>query len=243
VRTLTAAQYRATIDTQRELVRKGWHPAEAGLIVRRAVDRIDRKGCCGGCRGGGPCGDGLGIQQTRSLRRDLDPSIAPRPVIAGEQCVRIQEIPGNETTMYQQLDDYRSRGWNVMELETTKGWPSVRVFWACPPGRVPMESQGQVLASQAWGGPLRPGLGAEMVPTGPVAIRTGETVDDRTPPSILANVAAAGDDPTVAAARSAVSKWSWLIPVGGLLMSAKRKVSAWRSSPTDAALVKLRRPR
>ena len=69
-------------------------------------------------------------------------------MIAGEQCIRIQEIPGNETTMYQQLDDYRNRGWNVMEIEMTKGWPSVRVFWVCPPGRTPLEAQGQVLQAE-----------------------------------------------------------------------------------------------
>lgn len=146
--TLTAEQYRASIDTQRELVERGWHPAIAGKLVRRAVDRVL-------CVPPWKRADaGLGVQQTRSLRRDLDPTIAPRQVISGEQCVRIAEIPGNETAMYQQLDDYRNRGWNVMEIEATKGWPSVRVFWACPSGRVPMESQGQVLASQPWGAPL-----------------------------------------------------------------------------------------
>jgi hypothetical protein len=90
----------------------------------------------------------------RSLRRDLDPTIKPRPIVGGEQCVRIQETPGNETALYRQLDDYRSRGWNVMEIESTKGWPSVQVYWACPPGRVPMESQGQVLTSKPYGAPL-----------------------------------------------------------------------------------------
>lgn len=260
---LTAEQYRAAIDTQRELVLKGWHPAEAGAIVRRALARV--RTCCGSCRNGGSCDGGLGkVHQTRSLRRDLDPTIAPRPVIAGEQCIRIQEIPGSETALYSRLDDYRNRGWNVMEIEATKGFPSVRVFWACPPGRVPMESQGQILASEAWGGPIRPGLGisevkspttytegtvkqplahVNLIPSGPVAILTGETVVDKAPSSILANVSSAGDDPTVAAARSAVSKWSWLIPVGGLIMSAKRKISDLRSTPTSAAIVKVRRPR
>jgi hypothetical protein len=56
--------------------------------------------------------------------------------------------------MYKQLEDYRNRGWNVMEVSRTRGFPSVAVYWACPPGRVPMEAQGQVLASQPWGSPL-----------------------------------------------------------------------------------------
>jgi hypothetical protein len=55
-------------------------------------------------------------------------------------------------------------------------------------------------------------------------------------PDVLAQINAAGDDPAVVAARGAVSKWSWLIPVGGLLMSLKRKVSEWRT-PTSAAIV------
>ena len=37
---LTAEQYRASIDTQRTLVERGWHPAVAGKLVRRAVDRV-----------------------------------------------------------------------------------------------------------------------------------------------------------------------------------------------------------
>ena len=62
------------------------------------------------------------------------------------------------------------------------------------------------------------------------------------PPSILADISSAGDDPAVAAARGAVSKWSWLLPVGGLLMSFKRKVSEWRT-PTSSAVVRMGRHR
>jgi hypothetical protein len=157
MRPLTIGQWQTALGVQEMLVENGVHPSIAGKLVRRAVDRAvvpgdslgcNGKDCCGTCRGG------LGIQQTRSLRRDLDPTIKPRPVISGEQCVRIAETPGNETALYSQLDDYRNRGWNVMEIEPTNGFPSVRVFWACPPGRVPMESQSQVLASQPWGAPL-----------------------------------------------------------------------------------------
>jgi hypothetical protein len=131
------------IDAQRDLVIIGWHPSIAGKLVLRAANRLIRAR-----------ESGLGIQQTRSLRRDLDPTIAPRQIISGEQCVRIQEIPGDETGLYQRLEDYRNRGYNVMEVEPTKGFPSVRVYWACPPGRVPMEAQQQVLQSEAWGAPL-----------------------------------------------------------------------------------------
>lgn len=78
---------------------------------------------------------------------------------------------------------------------------------------------------RAAGLPIHAGLGATTAP----ATSTGA-------PAILADISAAGDDPAVVAARGAVSKWSWLIPVGGLLMSAKNKISAWRS-PVAAAMV------
>lgn len=143
-RPLTKSEHRALIDMQRALVWVGWHPAIAGKLVRRAADRVFSAK-----------ESGLGkVHQTRSLRRDLDPTIPPRLQVSGERCIRIQEIPGNETVLYQQLEDYRNRGWNVMEVEKTKGFPSVRVFWACPPGQVPMEAQTQVLQSEPWGAPF-----------------------------------------------------------------------------------------
>ncbi len=83
-------------------------------------------------------------------------------------------------------------------------------------------------ALRAKGLPIPHGLGADTIPTSPGA------------PAILSNVAAAGDDPTVVAARNAVTKWSFLIPIGGLLMSAKSKIAAWRT-PTSAAIVGSRR--
>lgn len=54
-------------------------------------------------------------------------------------------------------------------------------------------------------------------------------------PQILSEISAAGSSPSVVAMQSIVSKWSWLIPVGGLLMSAKSKISDWRASKTDPA--------
>ncbi len=210
--TMTTEKYRIALDTQREMVRRGWHPAAAGAIVRRALSSVAASGM--GC--GGSCADccccsegGMGRMQMRSLRRDLDPSIKPRQIIAGEQCVRIAETPGNETAIYQQLSDYRSRGWNVMQVESTKGFPSVSVYWACPPGRVPMEAQPQVMKSTMFGA----GLSA--------------TAD------VLSQISSAGADPTVSAARDIVGKWSWLIPVFGVLSSAKQKLTSWRGSKTD----------
>ncbi len=140
MKTLTPERYRIALETKRALVRSGHHPAAAEAIVRRAIDRASS--CCGSCARGGDCDGGLGRHQTRSLRRDLDPSIAPRPVVAGEQCVRLQETPGQEERLWQALSDYRSRGWNVYESRRTSGSPSVAVWWACPPGRLPLEGAG-----------------------------------------------------------------------------------------------------
>lgn len=155
MRTLTVGQWQAVRDVQQTLVERGWHPSIAGRLVRRAVDHIGSSDLgCNGLTCCGRCSDGLGRIQMRSLRRDLDPTIKPRPIMSGEQCIRIQETPGSETAVYQQLDEYRSRGWNVMEYSRTKGFPSVAVYWACPPGQQPRESQGDSYASHPYGVPL-----------------------------------------------------------------------------------------
>lgn len=209
MRLLTREQYHTAAQTKQALVRRGIHPATAGAMVRRAIARSGMSGCCSSCRDGSPR-SGLGVHQTRSLRRDLDPSIAPRPVVSGEQCVRIQETPGGETEIYSRLNEYQQRGWTVSQIRDTAGWPSTRVYWACPPGRTPLEAQNQMLEARGWG------MGADAQ-------------------TVLASVAAAGDDPSVTAARNIVAKWSWLIPVGGLLMNAKSKVASMISGGNDPA--------
>lgn len=178
------------LEAQRALVRRGWHPAAAGQIVRRAAERALRE-------------SGLGkMNPTRSLRRDADPTIKPRPMIAGEQCVRIPEVPGQETALYERLNEYRNRGWNVMETHPARGFPGGRVFWACPPGRLPMEAQPEVLQSSAWGGPLyapRPsGVGAAE--------------------DVLSTVKAAADAGPLKGIREAVSPWLWVTSVIGFGM-------------------------
>jgi hypothetical protein len=50
--------------------------------------------------------------------------------------------------MYPKLHDYESRGWTISEIGSGRGWPSGRVFWACPPGRVPLEAENQILAAE-----------------------------------------------------------------------------------------------
>jgi hypothetical protein len=134
---MTAEHYRVASETKAALVRAGHAPDAAEAIVRRALARTPF--CCGSCASGGECDGGLGRLQTRSLRRDLDPTIRPRPVQAGERCVRLQETPGDETPLWKALDEYRARGWNVYESRRTSGSPSVAVYWACPPGQLPLE--------------------------------------------------------------------------------------------------------
>lgn len=74
-------------------------------------------------------------------------------------------------------------------------------------------------ALRVGGATVQAGLGIDTAPSGV--------------PQILTDINAAGQDSRVIAARQAVSNWSWLIPVGGLLMSLKRKISA--GSPQAAA--------
>lgn len=63
---MNADQYKAILDLEYVMVNAGWHPSVAGAMVRRAVDRVlSREG-------------GLGVQQTRRLQRELDPTIQPR---------------------------------------------------------------------------------------------------------------------------------------------------------------------
>jgi len=74
----------------------------------------------------------------------------------------------------------------------------------------------------------RSGLGAaqspllQAAPTPPTAAVAGA-------PGIVADLSAAGDSPAVSSARDLVSKWSWLIPVCGLIMSAKDKAKSFIS--------------
>lgn len=65
--------------------------------------------------------------------------------------------------------------------------------------------------------------------TATVAVGLGVEADARVP-KILTDINAAGQDARVVAARQAVSSWSWLIPVGGLLMSLKNKISGGGAS-------------
>lgn len=154
MRPLTISQWQTALDVQETLVDQGFHPAIAGKLVRSAVDRSFSSGlsfCCGSCRDGDDCEGGLGRLQMRSVRRDLFPSLPPRPVVSGEQCIRIQETPGSETEIYAKLDDYRNRGWNVSEYPRMAGSPSVAVYWACPPGQTPQEAQNQVFSATPYG--------------------------------------------------------------------------------------------
>ena len=166
------------------------------------------------------------LNPTRSLRRDVDPTIAPRQVISGESCVRIAEVPGQETALYERLNEYRNRGWNVMETHPARGFPGGRVFFACPPGRLPLEAEAEVLQSSQWGGPLyvRSGQPYAASPSG-----VGATED------VLSTVQAAADAGPLKQIREAVSPWLWVTSVIGFGMGLlnTRRISMmfknWRS--------------
>jgi hypothetical protein len=83
-------------------------------------------------------------------------------------------------------------------------------------------------ALRAAGLPIPAGLSDATTPTTPAAAPAA--------PAILADISAAGSSATVSTARDIVNKWSWILPVGGILMSLKQKVSSFRS-PTSAAIV------
>lgn len=197
---MTSGEYHVALETKRELVRRGYHPTVAEALVRRAVNRASA--CCGSCASGGACDGGLGRHQTRSLRRDLDPTIKPRQIVAGEQCVRLQETPGDETRLWKALDEYRNQGWNVYESRRTAGAPSVAVWWACPPGQLPRQGAG-----------------------------LGEPAPAPQTPAILADIAKVGNDPMVAAVRNAISPWLWVTSLIGFvtgLMNTRRIAIMYR---------------
>jgi hypothetical protein len=141
--TLTAYQHRTLLDVQERLVQAGVHPAVAGKAIMRAASRVLAR-----------LDAGVGkVHQERRLRRE-EYGLGPRPVVAGGRCRHIQERPGNEEAALKEINDLQQQGWNVMEVEASKGWPRLRTWYACPPGQMPGEAQQLVLQSEQWGGPL-----------------------------------------------------------------------------------------
>lgn len=62
--------------------------------------------------------------------------------------MRLQETPGRETQLWQQLDQYREQGFNIMEVEGGGGFPKLKAYWACPPGQMPREAQAQSMRAE-----------------------------------------------------------------------------------------------
>ena len=141
---LTSEQYKVMLRVQANLVYAGWHPAVAGKLVLRAAGKILEVNL-----------SGMGILQTRRIRRE-DPGVPPRPrVDPAGRCQIIREIPGQEEQLYTRIREFENRGWNVMEVEPSRGFPRLKTYYACPPGHLPREAQPLVLQSQPWGGPLQ----------------------------------------------------------------------------------------
>jgi hypothetical protein len=70
----------------------------------------------------------------------------PRPVIAGEQCVRIDMSGGNEAAAYEQLQKYRDQGWSVTQITPYKG--AIEAYYACPPGQLPRQHEPLILQAE-----------------------------------------------------------------------------------------------
>lgn len=140
--TLTQEQYRAMIRVQQTMAEAGWHPSIAGRLIRRATNRLLARADAG-----------MGRIQLRRIRHE-DPGIPPRQVVSGGRCRHIQEVPGQEERLYEEVNRLQGEGWNVMEVPGGGGFPKLKTYYACPPGAVPSEAQGQVLQSEPWGAPL-----------------------------------------------------------------------------------------
>lgn len=131
---LSPHQYRSIIILQRDMVRVGWKPHIASQLISRAVNRIlSREG-------------GMGRIKFYTVTR---PPGVQRPRAAGEQCVRMDLTPGQETRLHRDLDDYRARGWNVMMIEPVKHPGGREVWYACPPGQLPHYHQPLIFSAQA----------------------------------------------------------------------------------------------
>lgn len=140
--TITAYQHRTLLDVQYSLVQSGIHPAIAGKLVMAAADRVLAQ-----------LDAGVGkVHQTRRLQREAY-GLGPRPP-AGGGCRHIQEAPGNEQAALQEITQLEQQGWTVTEIERSRGFPSLRTWYACPAGQMPSEAQQQMLQSEPWGAPL-----------------------------------------------------------------------------------------
>lgn len=62
--------------------------------------------------------------------------------------MRLVETPGRESQLWQQVDQYRADGYTISEIEGSGGWPKLKTYWACPPGKMPKESQTQMLRAE-----------------------------------------------------------------------------------------------
>lgn len=139
---MTKDEYRTMVGLQYDLARAGWHPSVAGQMIVRAARRVWARRR--------RAGTGMGkVHPTRRIRRE-DPGIPPRPRVSGGRCRRVQQIPGQEEKMWEELNRLRGQGWNIMDVGKTHGFPSVPAFYACPPGALPREAQPKVLQSTPW---------------------------------------------------------------------------------------------
>lgn len=135
MRTLTTLQAIAVYHIHRRLVEAGFRPDVAHGLVLRAVDRV-----------AGPAGAGMGkVRQTRELIRT--PGMTPRYVSPAERCQRIDAPIDEPERLYPRAEEQVRAGWNVTKIVTSQ-YPYREVWYACPPGQVPLEHQPKVFAAE-----------------------------------------------------------------------------------------------
>jgi hypothetical protein len=114
-----------------DLVRRGFSPAAAGRIVRRAAARALRDS---------------GMGKSAQIRSLSHPAGARVPLTGG-RCVRMDVGPGNEEGILEQMNDYERRGWTVSR---TSPYGDREVVYACPAGELPSENQSIMMTSESF---------------------------------------------------------------------------------------------
>lgn len=132
MRTLTTLQAATIYQLHRELVADGFQPAAARRLLLSAVDKVV-----------GPSGLGK-VHQTRELVRT--PSMTPRYHNPSDQCVRLPDVNDPER-LYPEAEKYEAQGWTVMHIKTTS-YPPKEIWYACPPGKLPMENQPKIFNAE-----------------------------------------------------------------------------------------------
>lgn len=135
MKTLTTIQAATVYQLHRELVADGFRPDVARRLLLTALDRVV-----------GPSGLGK-VRETRELIRT--PGMTPRYVNPSDRCVRLTSAGDEPEKLYPEAEQYEQQGWTVTHIQTSS-FPQREVWYACPPGQVPMEHQPKVFNAEVF---------------------------------------------------------------------------------------------